>query len=441
MALVSPVIVVPGITGSYLRDEYPIVPEAVWSVAGMVMGNDYRRISLHPDNTRYEAVEPARVQPDRVFEIIYTEIIQELRHNLAEKQDLPVPVYPFAYDWRQPLEVIEESFSLFVQEVIERTKLLKHYYQAGYSDQPLVNLIGHSLGGLIITRYLDHHKTDSHVGKVVTLGTPFRGSFEAILKLAAGTAALGAQDSSSREREAARITPSLYQILPTCPEIEVDPGIPADVFNPAFWQPGILATIEEYVRLNAVQSKAFKTQARKLFNALLTGGRQHQSRVDAFQLADAGLQARDWLCVVGVNTETRVRLKVTNTSGAPSFVLRSSDRLDLWEKESDPQKRRLTGDGTVPFESAIPPFLKPENVVCVSPDDFGYWEVQDRLLAKASSFHGILPNMDMLHRLIVRHLTGATDKHGSTWGRCAPGVTADTWEPPFGLHNLALKTP
>ena len=66
-------------------------------------------------------------------------------------------------------------------------------------------------------------------------------------------------------------------------------------------------------------------------------------------------------------------------------------------------KRRRTGDGRVPFEGAVPQFLTEENLVCVTPDDSGYWEVQDRML---SGFHGILPNMDMLHRMVAAHLSG-----------------------------------
>jgi hypothetical protein len=89
----------------------------------------------------------------------------------------------------------------------------------------------------------------------------------------------------------------------------------------------------------------------------------------------------------------------------------------------------LTGDGTVPFEAAIPNFLKPENIVCVTPDDYGYWEVQDRVVAGVAGFHAIMCNMDMLHRPIVRHFTGRPDIGGNTWGYPAPGVAPEKWAP------------
>jgi hypothetical protein len=41
--------------------------------------------------------------------------------------------------------------------------------------------------------------------------------------------------------------------------------------------------------------------------------------------------------------------------------------------------------------------------------------------------------MNLIHRILVRHLTGSPDKRGNTWGRPAPGVEA--WDPPLPLRN------
>ncbi len=429
MSYVAPVIVVPGITATQLRDEYVLPPETVWSA---VLNRDYSRIALHPDNVRYEALEPARIAPDNIFEIAYRELLSELRYNLREHEDVPVPVFPFSYDWRQPVGMIEEQLSVFVDEVIERTKLLKHYYEAGYADKPMVSLVGHSMGGLVITGYLQRYGSKSRVDKVVTLATPFQGSFEAVIKIATGTANLGTDTASSREREAARITPSLYHLLPSCDGIEADPGLPDSFFDPGMWQRSILATLKEYVRLHSVQEKNIDKQASSLFTGLLTQAANHRKRIDRFKLQRAGLSEKDWLCVVGVNSKTRVRVKVRKTDQGPSFDFQSEDRMDLWERKST-EGQRLTGDGTVPFEGALPKFLPTENIVCVTPGDYGYWEVQDRLISSVAGFHGILPNMDMLHRLIVRHLTGRPDPRGNTWGRSAPGVT--NWQPPLELNR------
>jgi pimeloyl-ACP methyl ester carboxylesterase len=428
-----PVIVLPGVTGTQLRDEYQLPPDIVWSV----LRHEYARIILHPDNPRYEATQPARIQPDNVFDIAYKELVQELRYNLRQQEDKAVPVFLFGYDWRQPLELIVGQFAQFVDEVIERTKLLRHYAEDGYADDPKVNLVGHSMGGLIIAGYLEEKGKAARVAKVATLATPFHGSFEAVIKIATGTANLGSEPSGSREREAARLTPSLYYLMPDIDQgLEVDDdSLPKSLFDPGIWQPGVIASIEEFVRLHAVSTKAKKDQARTLFGALLKAGEAYRLRVNNFKLTKAGLKPEDWLCVAGVNSETRVRLKIQKVGGSPLFDLGSDFRLNLWAKSpGDMADRSLTGDGTVPFESAIPPFLKPENIICVTPDDFGYWEVQDKVLSGVAGFHGIIPNMDMLHRLIVRHFTGRPDKGGNTWGRPAPGITEEKWQPPMELR-------
>lgn len=428
MAYIPPVIVLPGVMGTDLCDAYQFPPDLLWNV----LQHNYTRLALHPDNPRFEAQQPARVQPNGIFEVAYKELIHELRHNLCAREDQPVPVYPFGYDWRQPLKVLEAQFTDFVEEVIERTKLLRHYANAGYAEDPKVNLVGHSMGGLIITGYLETKGKAARVGKVVTLATPFRGSFEAPIKVITGTAALGVDDSSSREREAARLTPSLYHMLPM-PEIGLEivgPDLPQTLYDPRLWQPSVVQTITEYVRLHGVAKTDRAQQASKLFAQLLETGQAFRKRIDAFRLTKTNLRAKDWLCVVGVDSVTRVGLKIKATPKGPAFDLSAEYRLNNWKKATE--DRQLTGDGTVPFKAAVPPFLDMANVVCVNPEDFGYWEVQDRLLCSVAGFHGILPNMDMLQRMIVRHFTDRPDVHGNTWGCPAPGV--NDWQPPLKLR-------
>lgn len=59
-------------------------------------------------------------------------------------------------------------------------------------DAPVLHLVGHSLGGLVI-RHLFHLYPDQRPGRVVTLGTPHRGSraAAALAKTSPGRFALG----------------------------------------------------------------------------------------------------------------------------------------------------------------------------------------------------------------------------------------------------------
>ena len=420
-----PTIVIPGITASVLHDEYELPPEAVWTT---VRRRRCERVALHPEDQRYELVEPARVMSGGPFPLVYEDLIEELRDELSDRQGGKAPVFPFGYDWRLPLDRIEEVLAGFVREVIDRTMLLPHYREDDdYAANPTVNLIGHSMGGLLIAGYVERHG-GSLVDKVVTLATPFQGSLEAVLKVATGTADLGEDAGGARERRMARMTPSLYHLLPSFEgSLIADVGLEHDIFRPGAWQPSVLRTIERQVRDLGVSGSG-------LFAEMLAAAREHRARISALRLSEdgTGIGEKDWLAVAGADSETRVGLRVkVGGDGAPLFRLRSHERRNEWRSEDG--DRRDTGDGTVPLAGAVAPFLGEESLVCVVPGDFGYWELRDRTLSRFAGFHGMIPKMNMLHRLVIRFLTGADDRHGNTWGRRLPGV--EEWRPPLPLRE------
>ena len=109
MSFQNPVIVLPGITGTSLDDAYPIDRHELWSA---VLHKEYERVALHPDDLRFEALEPARVVPGRLFDVVYGDLVDALRHDLSVRADLPTPVFPFPYDWRQPLQATARQLAL-----------------------------------------------------------------------------------------------------------------------------------------------------------------------------------------------------------------------------------------------------------------------------------------------------------------------------------------
>lgn len=445
MYLPAPVVVIPGITATTLRDEYELPPEEVWTT---FRTRRYQRIALHPRDLRYEIREPARVAASHLFPLVYEDLIEELRENLSPEEDKPVPVFPFAYDWRAPLQQTEGHLAEFIQEVIDRTKLQPHYRSDGFLKQPTVNLVGHSMGGLIIAGYLQTFGGEC-VEKVVTLASPFQGSYEAILKVATGTADFGSDSGKARERRAARVTPALYHLLPNFEgALSVPPGMSADIFNSEVWQRSVVRSIAQYIKRwePTTDDDTAHSDAQLAFEAMLCEASSHRARISEFKLdpedpedqETVGLKKSDWLAVIGVDAETRVGLRVgRHQKGGPRFLLKSSERKNEWDSE-DKDKRFDTGDGTVPLRGAIPKFLCPSNLVCVAPRDFGYWELRDRIGSQLAGFHGMIPNMNMLHRLISRFLTGASDEYESTWGRRLPGV--ETWDPPLKLQERGGPT-
>ncbi len=418
MTLPSPVIFLPGIMGSTLRDQYPIDPENVWSVVKAAT-KSYERITLHPDNVKYELVEPARVASDQVFSLFYGEIIEELRHNLTENPARPVPVYPLAYDWRQPLEVVEAKLGEFVKEVIARTRLMRHYHEDGYTSRTgRVNIVAHSMGGLIAAGYLEKEGF-KHVNKVASLASPFRGSLEAVAKVAIGVGGFGLSSGGSREREAARLTPSLYHLLPSYDKAVVSGGgLTDDIFLPEAWQPGILETLGTFITRYGLQPADPQRQATDVLKAMLDTAWHHRRRLERLRFSNS----KRWLCVVGVDGATRVGMTLQpDGQGKPRFTL--GEPRNEWHG----MNKTSTGDNTVPFLGARCAFVPAEQVVCVRPADFGFFEFGDQLLTKLG-FHSALPSMNLVQRLVTSHFLGRPQ--GKLGGHPSPEIDPGAWDPP-----------
>lgn len=419
--------------GSALRDEYPVSPETVWSPLKLLL-KSFERITLHPVDPRYELEQPARVGADQVFDLIYGEFIEELRHNLASKADEPVPVFPFAYDWRQPLENTEKLLGDFIDEVIDRTKLLRHYHEAGFGSSRFpaqVNLAAHSMGGIIVAGCLQKNG-QKKVNRIATLATPFRGSLEAVAKTTVGVGALGVTPGNSREREAARVTPALYYLLPSFKgAVESANGLADDLFLPGTWQPSILNTLAEFIRMYGLEPANTSDQARALLKSMLDGAWRYRTRTERLQLRNS----KDWLAIVGVDATTRVSMTINkDASGNPRFDLSDAQVRNDWGM-ANPAGRIFTGDNTVPYLGARSSFIPTEQIVCVSPSDFSLWEFKDRAL-EATGFHSTIPNLNLAQRLVVSHFRG--QPLGDVWGRPAPDLEPGaTWDPP--IKGLARR--
>ncbi len=198
------------------------------------------------------------------------------------------------------------------------------------------------------------------------------------------------------------MTPSLYHLLPSFEgALTVDDGLTADIFHPRAWQPSVVRTIEQQVR-------GWDVSASELFAGMLDEAQAHRTRISNLNLREDGEGAADgpirdhvredhWLAILGAGSETRIGLRVKrDDNGDPRFLLRSDERRNEWDSD-DARMRRSTGDGTVPLQGALPPFLEESRLVCVTPGDFGYWELRDRSLSELAGLHGLIPKMNMLH--------------------------------------------
>ena len=410
-----PVIVIPGITGTGLHDFYPIPPKEIWSA---ILSKNYERISMHPDNPRYEALEPARVQAGGIFGVIYEDLVAALRFDLTTKRIGSTPVFPFSYDWRQDCTRTADLLAEFVDEVIERTLLLPHYRNAGGSLR--VDLVAHSMGGLIIADYLARYGKGKKVRRVVSIGTPFEGAVDAIEKVSTGMGTLTGSFPRDREREASRTIPALYQLLPSYDEaVAGEPGQPKDVFEVRtweVWQRSVLRTLQEYIRLHKAQ-----IAPETLLGQYLDSAWRHRLRVRGVDLSKVLPEGtKGWLAIAGIGSPTRLTVEAKKDTGGRWFWF--PPPLDEWTDDHTSVK---TGDGTVPLYGAVPYFLKPKNLACISPIEFDWTELQDKALAKSAGFHAALPTVNLVQRLTIKFFR--REFSGDIKARPAPGVDQAEW--------------
>lgn len=422
-----PVIIIPGITASRLDDFYKLPPEKIWdapTLLGLPVGftRKFERTSLHPDDMRYELKEPSLVKEVSTFALVYGDLLEELRDNLTTG-DKVTPVFPFAYDWRVDCAITAGKLDAFIDEVMERTSLLAHYR----GEEVLVDIVAHSMGGMITADYLRRFGKKNKVRRVVTLGTPFQGSLDAVLKLIIGKGHLTGDNPRDREREMARITPALYELVPSFQGavISNDPNL-IKLFEPDAWQPSLLNTLQKFI--DSVKAQA---DAQELFSRLLNNARLFIGRLNKLNLEQALPEGLDgWLPIVGVGCETQVSIENNRTpEGVPRFNV--LDDEDNWSA-GDPGSPK-TGDGTVPFLGALPQFMPKNRVVCVCPDDLSRWEIADRILVTSQGLHSFLPAVNLVQRLATRFFRD--NYHGHVWGWKPPTVTKADWSPPGWLER------
>lgn len=442
---IVPIIVVHAITASGLHDRYPPDAERVWSPWEFAK-SDFDRITLYPHASqtpvfRYEAIEPALVRPSEVFGVLYKDLIAELKHNLSYPPTPVQPVYSFVYDWRQDNFLTMRQLREFVEEVIARSNLLP--YDSKKVTGPLcecVDLVGHSMGGLVISGCIVDGSKDGwskkRIRRVATLGTPFRGANAAITKLATGTGTLFGRDAKERERTMARVTPSVYQLLPSFDGC-LDGKPAAAIWDPATYQESIVRTIAEHIGSvsadNALTkgTPAAKTRCRELAEELLTsmldGARNYRALTDSVtpQMLRSDGQ---WLAVVGVGEKTLIGTGFdTDPEGDARFDFAAKYYSDDDWREGEWD----TGDETVPLGGATPPWKDSwRNVVVVRRQDFGFWEMGDSGLQKAMGLHATLPLLNLAQRWLINFFrpewsdSAKLKQHGELWGRTHPD-----WKP------------
>jgi len=222
--------------------------------------------------------------------------------------------FPFPYDWR--LDNRRNA-----QRLEQQALPWLHRWRAasGASDARLV-LVGHSMGGLVARYFLECLGGWQHARTLVTLGTPHRGSLNAVDFLVhgmkKGIGPLGLDLSPLL-----RSLPSVYQLLPIYPCIDGGAGALARVASAA--REGLLPQVDPD-----------RAQAARDFHQQIEDAQSANARSSAYR--EGGYRL---VPVVGIEQPT---LQSARAGGGEVELLRNHGGEDLG------------GDGTVPRVSATP---------------------------------------------------------------------------------------
>jgi len=361
MADNNPVIIVHGIQGSWLKDEYPVdyQDSILWTG---ILKRDFGSLHLHPLDATVDAEPRRMVRAHQAVPLIYESLVEEIRAELREEHPY---IYVFTYDWRKDNRAAAAELGAFVDRVLHVAGVHESGKKPPGTPPKKVTLIGHSMGGLVIkwyaTRILGPARASRTIDQIITLATPYRGSLKAVEALLPGARNLFGMENQKSMRHAARTMPGVYQLLPSWPEavVRISDGKPLDVFDAKNWQKNLLDSLRErfdgpqFFTKMLADAKAFTSVASEPWPKPLT--RRVYTAV--------GIETKTWW-QVAVDTASDNFFhfdKVVEDSGDPHF---------------------LGGDGTVHTVSSLRDELSPPHV------RRDQWELKDTL----AGHHANMPN-------------------------------------------------
>lgn len=232
------VVVIPGIGGSVLQRH----GKTVWSPrpgaalrAALSLGRSIGDLAMNGDDHTLDDLDDGVTAPTLVPDLHILPGLDwkidgytRLRRTLFERFDLEEGrnYLEFPYDWRRDNRVAARRLDAVVRPALKAWR-----ERSGNPDARLI-LVGHSMGGIISRIFLEFHDGWNITRRLVTFGTPYSGSINALEFLSNGfRKAWGLIDLSSMLRSFT----SVYQLLPSYRCLDVDgewklldevPGIP-----------------------------------------------------------------------------------------------------------------------------------------------------------------------------------------------------------------------
>jgi pimeloyl-ACP methyl ester carboxylesterase len=215
------VVLLPGITGSVLqkdgKDLWAISGQAAWGIL-TGLGSSFQQLKLVGDDpdvddlgdgiTATRLIPDAHLVPGLVKIDGYSAISRFISDNFAVirgsiDDNKPANFFEFPYDWRRDNRVSARLLKRLIDQRLPQWRA-----HSGAADAKVI-LLAHSMGGLVSRYYLEVLEGWRDCKALITFGTPYRGSANALNYLVNGYKQLFIDLT-----DVMRSLTSVYQLLP-----------------------------------------------------------------------------------------------------------------------------------------------------------------------------------------------------------------------------------
>jgi pimeloyl-ACP methyl ester carboxylesterase len=366
-----PVILIHGIMGSKLRDKNNLKEFWFGSLKNLIFSN-YIDVGLQINPETLEPIdtnlEPFDIADKAAGTDYYYAVIQTLQkyggYTLTpveqEVRDFSRRLYVFTYDWRQDNVKSAKKLNEFINQI-----------KRNHNDPQLkVDLVAHSMGGLISRYYLRYGDQDvlngndfpvnlngaQNVNKVILLGTPNFGSVGSVESFITGLQ-IGLRKIPT---EILVTMPSIYQLFPHSINtwlinINGEP-LERDVFDSDIWQSFQWSIYDPKVQKRIAKQFADSTEADAYIETLKRYFHKHLERARRFLWSlSVPIENPPYKIIVmgGDCSLTSARLLVEEVNGIsitrlkPSQIKRPKAGINYQALMMEP------GDGTVTKASLL----------------------------------------------------------------------------------------
>jgi len=313
------VVLLPGILGSVLtrdgKDVWAPTPGAI--ARGLwTLGRSVRSLELGDDPWEVDDLGDG-VEAPRVMSGVHLipgfwsiDVYAGISKMITETFDVvPGETYiEFPYDWRRDNRVAARRLQRLAEEKL-------HAQRQRNPDAKLV-LIGHSMGGLVARYYIECLGGRADTRRLITFGTPHRGSMNAVDFLVNGfVKKLGPLRLADLSRLLRSLT-SVYQLVPIYPCVDVGAGNErvAEVALPGVDQARAAAALSEFHRAIQTAAEGHPYGEYEIHSVVgITQGTKQSARLDGDRLVT--VESYDGEDLGGDGTVPRVSATPLETDG------------------------------------------------------------------------------------------------------------------------------